>query len=77
MSRTYNIILAGAGIVRATCAWEFARARRGVAVIEPNVIGEGATAAGMGHLAVMDDSEAQFALTPYSQLLWFRFGIRP
>ena len=29
-----------------------------------------ATAAGMGHLVVMDDSEAQFALTRYSQQLW-------
>jgi glycine/D-amino acid oxidase-like deaminating enzyme len=70
MSRTYDIIVAGAGIVGAACAWEFAQARRRVAVIEPNVIGGGATAAGMGHLAVMDDSEAQFALTRYSQLLW-------
>ncbi len=34
------------------------------------MIGGGATAAGMGHLVVMDDSEAQFALTRYSQLLW-------
>ena len=28
------------------------------------------TSAGMGHLAVMDDSEAQFLLTSYSQRLW-------
>lgn len=34
------------------------------------MIGGGATAAGMGHLVVMDDSEAQFALTRYSQILW-------
>ena len=34
------------------------------------MIGGGATAAGMGHLVVMDDSEAQFALTRYSQTLW-------
>lgn len=34
------------------------------------MVGGGATAAGMGHLVVMDDSEAQFALTRYSQLLW-------
>ena len=33
-------------------------------------MGGGATAAGMGHIVVMDDSEAQFALTRYSQLLW-------
>ncbi len=37
---------------------------------ESGIIGGGATAAGMGHLAVMDDSEAQFALTSYSQMLW-------
>ena len=41
-----------------------------VAIVEPDVIGGGATAAGMGHIVVMDDSEAQFALTRYSQQLW-------
>jgi glycine/D-amino acid oxidase-like deaminating enzyme len=30
----------------------------------------------MGHLAVMDDSEAQFALTRYSQLLWHELASR-
>lgn len=34
------------------------------------MVGGGATAAGMGHIAVMDDSEAQFSLTRYSQVLW-------
>lgn len=34
------------------------------------MIGGGASAAAMGHLVVMDDSEAQFALTRYSQILW-------
>lgn len=68
--RTYDVVIAGAGIVGASCAAEFARARLRVALIEPTVIGGGATAAGMGHLAVMDDSEAQFALCRYSQLLW-------
>jgi glycine/D-amino acid oxidase-like deaminating enzyme len=38
--------------------------------VEPAQLGGGATAAGMGHIAVMDDSEAQFAFTRYSQLLW-------
>src|SRR6267378_865120 len=41
-----------------------------VAVVDGDVIGGGATAAGMGHVVVMDDSEAQFALTRYSQQLW-------
>jgi D-hydroxyproline dehydrogenase subunit beta len=65
-----DVVIAGGGIVGAACASEFARAGLSVAVVEPQVIGGGATAAGMGHLAVMDDSEAQFALTRYSQMLW-------
>ncbi len=66
----YEIAIAGAGIVGAACAWEFARNGFRVALVEPAEIGGGATAAGMGHLAVMDDSPAQFALTSYSQALW-------
>ncbi len=64
------MLVAGAGIVGAACAWEFARNGFKVAIVEPAEIGGGATAAGMGHLAVMDDSPAQFALTKYSQSLW-------
>jgi glycine/D-amino acid oxidase-like deaminating enzyme len=41
-----------------------------VAVVEPDFIGSGATAAGMGHIVVMDDSDPQFALTRFSQQLW-------
>ncbi len=41
-----------------------------VAVLDRGVAGGGATAAAMGHVVVMDDSEAQFALTRYSQQLW-------
>ena len=41
-----------------------------VAVMDRDVVGSGATAAGMGHIVVMDDSEPQFALTRYSQRLW-------
>jgi glycine/D-amino acid oxidase-like deaminating enzyme len=39
-------------------------------VLEPRVVGGAATAAGMGHLVVMDDSPAQLALTSYSRSLW-------
>jgi glycine/D-amino acid oxidase-like deaminating enzyme len=60
----------GAGIVGAACADEFARRGLRVAVVDRDVVGSGATAAGMGHIVVMDDSEAQFALTRYSQRLW-------
>ena len=67
---TYDVVIIGAGIVGAACAAECAREGLSVAIIEATMIGGGATAAGMGHLVVMDDSEAQFALTRYSQILW-------
>jgi glycine/D-amino acid oxidase-like deaminating enzyme len=69
-SATFDVAIIGAGIVGAACALECARAGLRVAVIESQVIGGGATATGMGHIVVMDDSAAQFALTHYSQLLW-------
>ncbi len=69
-SKTYDVVIIGAGIVGSACAAECAREKLSVAVIEAGIIGGGATAAGMGHLTVMDDSEAQFALTRYSQKLW-------
>ncbi len=69
-SSTYDVVVVGAGIVGAACAQAFAREKMRVAVIESHVVGGGASAAGMGHVAVMDDSPAQFALTNYSQRLW-------
>ena len=67
---TYDAIIVGGGIVGAACARECAQAGMRVAVVESQIVGGGATAAGMGHIVVMDDSEAQFALTRYSQQLW-------
>jgi len=67
---SYDVVIVGAGIVGAACADEFARRRMRVAVVDRDIVGSGATAAGMGHIVVMDDSEAQFALTRYSQKLW-------
>lgn len=69
-SPTYDVVIIGGGIVGAACASECAAEGLRVAIVEAKMIGGGATAAGMGHLVVMDDSEAQFALTRYSQLLW-------
>ncbi len=66
----YDIVVVGAGIVGAACAEECTRQGLRVAIIDRDVVGGGATAAGMGHIVVMDDSEAQFALTRYSQQLW-------
>src|SRR5215471_9472587 len=66
----YDVVIVGAGIVGAACADAFAECGRRVAVVDRDVVGSGATAAGMGHIVVMDDSDAQFALTHYSQRLW-------
>lgn len=69
-SQAYDVIVIGGGIVGAACAAECAVEKLSVAIVEARMVGGGATAAGMGHLVVMDDSEAQFALTRYSQVLW-------
>ena len=70
MTETCDAVIVGAGIVGAACAEALARDGLRVIVVEPGVVGGGATAAGMGHIVVMDDSEAQFALTRYSRELW-------
>ena len=70
MNAAYDVVVVGAGIVGAACADEFTRRGMYVAVVDRDMVGGGATAAGMGHIVTMDDSEAQFALTRYSQQLW-------
>jgi len=72
----YDVAIIGAGIVGAACADEATAAGLRVAVIERGPIGGGATAAGMGHIVCMDDSEAQFALTDYSRSLWMQLAPR-
>jgi len=67
---TFDVAIVGAGIVGAACADGLARRGLRVVVVDREIVGSGATAAGMGHIVVMDDSEAQFALTRYSQQLW-------
>ncbi len=75
-SLTFDAAVVGAGIVGAACARELALAGLRVAICEAtDHAGGGATAAGMGHLAVMDDSEPQFALTHFSQRLWRELSV--
>ena len=68
----FEVVIVGAGIVGAACADEFARRSMRVALVDQDGVGTGATSAAMGHIVVMDDSEAQFVLTRYSQQLWQR-----
>jgi glycine/D-amino acid oxidase-like deaminating enzyme len=70
MSEPFDVLIVGAGIVGAACALELALAGVAVGIIERDTVGSGATAAGMGHIVVMDDSQDQLALTSYSQKLW-------
>ena len=65
-------IVVGAGIVGAACAEALAADGWQVSVLEAARPGGGVTAAGMGHVLVLDDSEAQLALTRYSRALWDR-----
>lgn len=66
----YDVLIIGTGIVGAACAHEFSRRGLSLSIVGQDLVGDGATAAGMGHIVVMDDSDAQFALTRYSQQLW-------
>src|SRR5580693_2352890 len=70
MGNSFDVAIAGGGIVGAACAEECAASGLSVVVVERGPIGGGATAAGMGHIVVMDDSPAQIALTNYSRTLW-------
>src|SRR5687767_10602872 len=69
-TRRPDAIVVGAGIVGAACAAALARDGLRVLVIESAIAALGTTAAGMGHLVVMDDSPEQLALTRYSTTLW-------
>src|SRR5271170_1530936 len=66
----FDAVIAGGGIVGAACAAALTRGGMRVALVERDALGSGATAAGMGHIVLMDDSAAQFALTRASQQLW-------
>ena len=63
-----DVIVIGAGIIGAACAQ--ALARRGLQVLVLDAGLHGATAAGMGHLLVLDDNPAELALSRYSLQRW-------
>jgi len=74
MTHSPDVIIVGAGIVGAACAYELAQAGARVEVIDSGIPGGGATAAGMGHLVVLDDNEAELALTKLSVELWHKLA---
>ena len=70
MSGAIDAIVVGAGIVGAAAADALSREGMRVTILESRYASAGTTAAGMGHLVAMDDSEAQLSLTEYSNRLW-------
>ena len=63
-----DVIIIGGGIIGAACADELAS--RGLEVLVLDCQRPAATAAGMGHLVVLDDNPAELALGEYSVRLW-------
>jgi glycine/D-amino acid oxidase-like deaminating enzyme len=68
-SHAPDALIVGGGVVGAAVAWFLAKAGVQVRVLEAGFPGGGTTAAGMGHIVVMDDSPAQLALTLRSRAL--------
>ncbi len=64
------MIVVGAGIVGAACAAQCSRAGLKTLVLERGVIGGETTAAGMGHVVLLDDCPEQMALAGYGRQLW-------
>ncbi|MEJ2086145.1 MAG: FAD-dependent oxidoreductase [Acidobacteriota bacterium] len=74
MSTRPDAIIVGAGIVGTACAYYLSAAGIRTLILDRSFAGDGSTAAGMGHVVVMDDSPAQFSLTAYSRSLWSELG---
>ena len=74
MTESYDAIIVGAGIVGAACAAELHGAGLRVLVVDACQVGCKTTAAGMGHIVVLDDSIAQMQMSSFSRELWLRFA---
>ncbi len=70
MIKAVDVAIVGAGIVGAACAARLAEAGRSVLVLDRRGPASGATAAGMGHIVVMDGHPVQLELTALSRRLW-------
>jgi glycine/D-amino acid oxidase-like deaminating enzyme len=71
-----DVAIVGAGIIGAACAETCAAGGLNTVLIDADFPGGGITACGMGHIVVMDDSAAQWALTKRSRELWITRAAR-
>ena len=71
---TFDVIIIGAGIIGAACAYELAQKGLKVLVLDAQL--GGATNAGMGHLVLMDDNPAELTLSNESLAVWREWAPR-
>ena len=69
-----DVLVIGAGIIGAACAHALVQAGLSVRIVDARL--GGATAAGMGHLVLMDDNPAELALSQASLNLWHTWAQR-
>ena len=73
MSGAHDVLVVGAGIVGAACALALREAGLDVALVDAATPGSGVTAAGMGHLVALDESDEELDLCLLSLRLWADF----
>ncbi|WP_428719379.1 NAD(P)/FAD-dependent oxidoreductase [Undibacterium curvum] len=73
MSLHSDVLVVGAGIIGTACAWTLQQEGYRVTLIDAASAGCGVTAAGMGHLVALDESEQELELCLYSLRLWREF----
>lgn len=73
MTRAVDVLVAGAGIVGAACALALREEGLTVALVDAASPGSGVTAAGMGHLVALDESDDELDLCLLSLRLWRDF----
>ena len=74
MTPAADAIVVGAGIVGAACARALRAEGMRVDLVDAGFPGGGVTAAGMGHLVVLDESAAELELSLLSLRLWRAFA---
>ncbi|HEY4101257.1 MAG TPA: FAD-dependent oxidoreductase [Gemmatimonadales bacterium] len=67
---TADVIVVGAGLVGTMTTLCLTEAGADVTLLEASFPGGGSSGAAMGHVVVMDDTPAQFALCNYSRARW-------
>ncbi len=73
MTHAYDVLVVGAGIVGAACALALREEGLTVALVDAAAPGAGVTAAGMGHLVALDESDDELDLCLLSLRLWRDF----